>query len=111
MTVVWIMSIFYCIYGILGLFGIQNIADKYIGKSCTDEYIRFRGVSWLILGVPWLILCIASRYIEIDRPYTLYLLIGLAVPSLIYSFVGEHKYKAMLKKEKTEHNNTRRHTP
>ena len=39
MDVLLIMSIFWIGYGILGIFGIQNIPAKYKGHSWTKDYI------------------------------------------------------------------------
>lgn len=60
------LGIFYTLYGILGLFGLQVIPEKY------------KGAEWNTMTI-------------------LILLIVCSLPSLIYSFKNEQKYKAMLK--------------
>ena len=40
MTVVLCLSVFWIIYGILGICGIQNIPEKYKGSDFEKEYNR-----------------------------------------------------------------------
>ncbi len=89
------------IYGACGfLFGWQMIPDKYKGKAWTGEYIRFRGLSWLLLGIPWLLLYVTAKNAELSSAATITLMIVLSLPSLVYTYVKEKKYKALLDEEK-----------
>ncbi len=89
------------IYGACGfLYGWQMIPEKYKGKSWTREYIRFRGLIWLFLGVPWLLLYGVAKTAELSLGVTITLMIVLSLPANIYSHVREKKYKALLEEEK-----------
>ena len=57
------MSIFWIGYGILGLLGIQNIPSKYKGHSWTKGYIRKQGITWLLVGVPWLAFFLVCKFL------------------------------------------------
>lgn len=104
MKVLLFMSIFWTLYGIAGLFGIQNIPSKFKGYSWTKEYIRCQGITWLMLGVPLLVLyLIVNRFVpesEIHADILTFSVIILAIPSIIYSFVWEKKYERLLENEK-----------
>lgn len=96
------MGIFYSIYGILGLFGIQIISEEYRGKKWTKSYIRCRGAAWLGMGVPWIVFYLIDRDIHIKTGIGVIILIAISLPSLIFTFVYDAKYRAMLKKEEQE---------
>ena len=100
MDVLLIMSIFYCVYGVLGLFGLQVIPDKYTGKNWTKKYIRYRGTVWVLIGVPWLVLYIIYRSFGIDRHITGLFMLVLAIPAIVYEIVNGRKFKKLLKSEK-----------
>ena len=93
------MGIFYSLYGVLGLLGVQVISSEYRGKSWTKSYIRCRGVSWVIVGIPWLVFYLIVRDMEINKLIWVVILIAISLPSIIYSIVFERKYKALLKNE------------
>ena len=99
MYVILILSIFWSVYGILGLLGFQVIPEEYKGKAWTTKYIRCRGLSWIILGLPWLAVHLIAGYIRANKYVELGILIAIAIPSIIYSFAYEKKYKALLKNE------------
>lgn len=103
MQSVMFMSIFWILYGIAGLFGIQKIPSKFKGYSWTKEYIRCQGISWLMLGISWLILYLVYTFclieMNIDRSVIALLIILLAVPSIIYSFKLDKKYRDLLARE------------
>ena len=97
------MSIFWILYGILGLFGIQNIPAKYKGHSWTKEYIRRQGVTWLVVGVPWLAFYLVCKFLipeaHIRLDIELLVLVALSLPAIIITFIWERKYKALLAAE------------
>lgn len=93
------MGIFYLVYGVLGLLGVQVIPEEYKGKPWTKSYIRCRGISWVILGIPWLVFYLIVRDMEINKMIGVVILIAISLPSIIYSIVFERKYKALLKSE------------
>ena len=101
MKVLLFMSVFWTLYGIVGICGYQNIPKKFKGYSCTKEYIRHQGISWLILGVPLLVLYLIVNYFipekEINAELLVMVMLVLASPSVAYTFVWEKKYEKMLK--------------
>lgn len=98
-----IMSIFWIGYGILGLFGIQNIPSKYKGHSWTKEYIRKQGITWLLVGAPWLAFYLVCKFVipevNISLGIELLVLVALSLPTIIFTFIWERKYKALLAAE------------
>ena len=101
MKVLLFMSAFWTLYGIAGLLGYQNIPKKFKGYSWTKEYIRHQGISWLILGVPLLVLYLIVNYFipekDINAELLVIVMLVLASPSVWYTFVWEKKYEKMLK--------------
>ena len=82
---IWAIGIFWIVYGILGILGIQNIPERYRYKSWTPDYMRANGIGMVILGVSWVILGIVLKL----RPLPLLPSLGLAVvfslPALVYA--------------------------
>ncbi len=104
MDIILIMSLFWTTYGIFGVLGFQKISPRYRGHSWTKDYIRRQGISWLLLGIPWLVFNRAAIRFHADiaaGPQFLTLL-ALAIPSLLFSFAQEKKYGAMVKQEGRE---------
>ena len=101
MKVLLFMSVFWTLYGIAGLFGFQNIPKKFKGYSWTKEYIHHQGISWLMLGVPLLVLYwVVNHFIpekDINAELLVIVMLVLASPSVWYTFVWEKKYEKMLK--------------
>ena len=89
------IGIFWCIYGILGLFGIQNIPEKYKrGTEFEKEYKRFRGINWLILGVSLLFLCLIIHDRETQPICWYFLEIAVAaLPSIAFDWLAGGKYR------------------
>ena len=103
MNVLLFMSVFWILYGIAGLFGVQNIPAKYKGHSWTKDYIHSQGLNWLILGLPWfgfyLVRTFLLAEIDITTVMSVIILLLLSIPALIVSICTEKKYKAMLATE------------
>lgn len=101
MKVLLFMSVFWILYGIAGLLGIQNIPKRFKGYSWTKEYIRLQGITWLMLGVPLLMLClIVECFIPETNLNAELFVIGilvLASPSVVFTYKWEKKYEKMLK--------------
>lgn len=98
MTVLFLMSIFYIIYGIFGLFGKINIPKKFKGYKWTKDYTKISGVSYLLLGFPWLILSIAFSLYNPGYGKMILFVILCSLPALIFSIYNEIKYLKMIKK-------------
>lgn len=101
MKVLLFMSVFWTLYGIAGLFGYQNIPKRFKGYSWTKEYIRHQGITWLMLGVPLLMLyLIVNHFIPEENLNAELLVISmlvLASPSVVFTYKWEKKYEKMLK--------------
>lgn len=97
MNIIFVMSIFWIIYGIAGILGFQVIPKKFKEKDWTKSYIRKQGLSWIILGAPWLILYLIINDKTMDIFAATILFIVCAIPSFVYTIILDRKYKAMLK--------------
>ena len=95
MNTIIFMGVFWSIYGVLGLFGIQIIPSKYKGKNWTKSYTRCCGVSWMLLGFPWLVFALVTHSMSIDYFIVVIVLITLSIPSLVYTLAYDRKYKTM----------------
>lgn len=94
MDSVLFMSIFWIIYGILGIFfGIQVIPKKYKGSPYEREYKKNRGISWILLGIPYLIIDILAVNTSMERNQVVMLLIVCSIPSLVFDFWSQRKYQ------------------
>lgn len=99
MNVVLYMSIFWLAYGIVGILGFQvAIPKNFREQKWTKEYTRKQGLSWLILGNPWFVYYLLCHNNGLEFPYELIVLIACSLPSLIFTFITDKKYKALLKR-------------
>ena len=88
---IWVLSIFWTGYGILGILGIQNIPERYRYKSWTPDYMRANGIGMVIFGISWFILGIVLKV----HPLPLLPGFGLAVlfslPAFVYALSPTEK--------------------
>ena len=96
MSVMLAMGIFWTLYGILGLLGLQVIGERYRGQEWPPRYIRCRGTSWLMIGLPWISLYLLTYAKDVDRVTMGLLMVVCALPAIAYSFVVERKYRRLL---------------
>ena len=99
MGVILGLGIFYTIYGCLGLMGVQNIPDEYKDKPWTKDYKKMRGISWLLLGIPFLILYIVDHFYQLSFATFILALLIASVPSLYYTNKNEKIYKQKIGKK------------
>ena len=99
MEVLLAMSIFDICYGIFGLFGKMNIAEKYKGHEWTKNYIKEIAIGNILLGVPWIILYFADKQYDLGYEIAFLLIILFALPSFIYVICVEKKYSKLIKKD------------
>ncbi|MBD5148214.1 MAG: hypothetical protein HDT19_05480 [Oscillibacter sp.] len=99
MVIILTLGIFWTLYGMAGILGFQIIGEKYKNHHWTSSYIRCRGISWLTLGIPMLVLYLLDYSREINRPVMCLLILLCGIPSIVYSIVKERKYERMLKEE------------
>ena len=87
-NVILIMSAFWVIYGIAGILGFQVIRSEYRGHDWTKTYVRLLGVSWLLLGVPWLLFdrIAVHTAANIGTGLLCIILLALAMPSIVFTF-------------------------
>jgi hypothetical protein len=97
-----ILGVFWAVYGLLGLLGIQVIPPEYQDRKWTKEYQRRRGIGRLAIGLPWCVLAFVCRWLEPSRPVIILLLAVCSVPAILYSYRTERKYREMLQKEEKE---------
>ena len=95
MKVLLFMSVFWTLYGIAGLFGYQNIPKKFKGYSWTKEYICLQGITWLMLGVPLLMLYFVVHYFipeeNLNAELLVFSMLVLASPSVVFTYKWEKK--------------------
>lgn len=93
-----ILGIVWTVYGLLGLAGLQFLPGQYRGYEWTSLYIRKRGISNLLFGIPCLLLYGLSRFVEINYLVFVGVLILFAIPSFIYSIAIDRRYCSKIDK-------------
>ena len=98
MLTLMVISICYTLYGIAGLFGFQIIPEQYKGHSWTKEYKQSQGIAYLMISVPWLLVCLLKDVCLSDVPFWgMILIVALVVvPGYIFAVAIGRKYKALL---------------
>ena len=99
MDTIFLFGIFWAIYGIAGLLGVQIIPARYRGIKWTRSYIRQQGISWLLLGIPWLILWLTLDSSALDFRLKALLLIAVSLPAFFYTLWMDKAYRKRLKEE------------
>ena len=99
MGVILGLGIFWTLYGIAGVLGFQVINEKYKNHDWTSKFIRYRGRSWLMIGIPFLILYLLTYGRDINKLLMCLLILLCGVPSIAYTIINDRKYERMLKKE------------
>lgn len=97
MNVFLLLGFFWIVYGIAGLFGYQRIPERCKNQSWTEQYIRSSGITWLMLGIPWVLLYAADWIWDFRAHWGIFLglVVVLSLPSIGYSVWIERKYKTM----------------
>ncbi len=88
-----ILGIFWTIYGITGLFGFCKIPQNFKNKPWTKQYTRYLGISWIMAGIPWIILYFVFEKWDIGIATQALLMIVCSAPSIIYNFLLDRNYK------------------
>ena len=101
MDVILILSTFWVICGIAGILGFQIIRSEYKGHRWTKTYVRLLGVSWLMLGAPWLLVdrIAVDTAANIGTGLLCIILLALAMPSIVFTCLIDKKYRNILKNE------------
>lgn len=100
MSVMLLLGIFWTLYGIAGLMGIQRIPPAYRGKRWARKYARTCGVGWLMIGIPWIILYLLCSYYEVRWSATALFMVLVSLPSILYSTYIEKLYQTHFSKER-----------
>lgn len=93
------LSILWLIYGIAGLFGVQNIPTKYKGYSWTLQYKQSAGMGWLILAVPSLASNLLIRIFSWPHYINLITILLSGVVSVCYSVYQGKKFNKRIDAE------------
>jgi len=90
------MSLFWIIYGILGLFGIQKIPRRYINTEYEKPYKRFQGFVFLLMGVPCFIIWLLAKNTIIAPEKLPVIIVVCVMPSILYAFIGDMRFRKRL---------------
>ena len=99
MGTILVIGIIWTLYGLAGLFGIQKIPSKFKDKSWTKHYIRYQGISGLLLGIPWIVLDVITEDKGFGMPVMLFLILACSLPGFVYTVILDRRYTAKLKLE------------
>ena len=100
MDIIFAFGIVWVIYGFAGLLGFQvAIPKKAKARTWTKRYIRSQGLSWILLGVPWIILACASNGSNMHISTKILSLVLCSVPALLFTIIYDRKYKAIINEE------------
>ncbi len=99
MITVLAFGIVWTVWGLIGILGFQVIPEKYKGKEWTKSYIRSQGVSWILLGIPWLIIYAVTHDMGLETSTICIILVIAALPTLVYGIINDRKYKKLLKEQ------------
>ena len=99
MGTILVIGIIWTLYGLAGLFGIQKIPSKFKDKSWTKHYIRYQGISWLLLGIPWIVLDVITEDKGFGMPVMLFLILACSLPGFVYTVILARRSTAKLKLE------------
>lgn len=96
MDMIFAFGIVWTVYGLIGLLGFQVATPrKFKGRSWTMKYICTQGLSWILLGVPWIILAYFANGKEVEFYVKIIALLVCSLPALAYSIFTNRKYKAL----------------
>ena len=101
MGAVFFLGVFWTIIGIINLCGHQFMVIKpeYKNRSWTKEYIRFRGKSMIMAGVPWILLFIVTYNMDLKFVIMMIWYIVVSIPAFMYSIIYDRRYEKMLEEE------------
>lgn len=102
MDMILALGIFWTVYGIAGLFGFQNLPERFKNQPWTKEYTRYLGLTWLAAGIPWIILHFVFKQLVLGRAKEVLLLLVFSAPSIIYNVYIDRKYKKRLEEQTKE---------
>lgn len=98
MDVLLLMGAVWTVYGLLGLAGWQVIPEKYRHRRWTRRYVRGLGLSWLMLGLPWMLAGLLARNARLPWPGQCAVMLLVALPSLVYTWALDRRYARRLRR-------------
>lgn len=96
MDTILVFGIIWTLYGLAGFLGIQKIPKKFQGQLWTTRYIRAQSLSWLLLGVPWIVLSLVTNTLNLSPWMMLPLILGCTIPAFLYTLALNRTYTAKL---------------
>ena len=107
MDVLLILGAFWTVYGLLGLAGWQHLPARYRGHRWTARYTRQLGLSWLMLGLPWLAVWALLRTAPPAWPVVCAVIVGVSLPSLVYTWALDRRYRKWTRRARRQARETR----
>ena len=98
MDVLLILGAFWTVYGLLGLAGWQRLPARYRGHRWTARYTRQLGLSWILLGIPWLLAGILVRNSAMPWGGQCVVMVLVSLPSIVYTWALDRQYKKRLRR-------------
>lgn len=87
------LGIVWTVYGVCGLFGLGFAPKQYRGQEWEKKYIRHIGISYIMIGVGWMMLYSMILRYDIPSSTSVGAGLGCALPGLIYCVYTDRKYK------------------
>ena len=102
MNVLLMLGAFYTVYGLLGLAGWQRLPACYRGHRWTARFTRRLGLSWLLLGLPWLAVWALLHAAPPAWPVVCAVIVGVSLPSLVYTWALDRRYRKWTRRARRE---------
>lgn len=95
MQLMLIVGFIWTVYGLTGmLLGKQILPQKYKGHTWTRDFSVYRGATWILLGVPWLLLYDAYHLTNISPLGMFWRVLIASIPSIVFTYWGDRRYDA-----------------
>ena len=94
-----VLGIFWIGYGVLGLKGIQNTPRKYKDTFLENDYKKFSDKGYVLLGILCIVICLFSEIIDLPFWPAVIADIIIMLPVIIYTIIGDLKFKKIFKEE------------
>lgn len=100
-TTLIVFAIYYIIYGICGLAGIQQVPKKHKNKSYTQQYKRSNGLIYLIMGISWLLILKIAVSNDLPRIRIAHLILTVSIAPIVFTFYIDRLFGKKLQNEYT----------
>ena len=94
MVVIFICSLFWIIYGLLGvIFGIQiNVPRKFRNTEHEKPYKRFMGLAYLLMGVSWFVVWLMVDNMII-APEKWPVILAICIVPVIFAIIVDRRFR------------------